>query len=178
MANVNMADLFAGAEAAGFSGADLGHGAYDVKVKRTSVKDSPGGERLLVTYEALSGKGTVLDGQTFNPDNKGLMFHWFRFLGKFNIGKEFFASNPTITVEQIGQTMVSAAEQGQTFRIRYQAQENNDVYSEVIVLGPATGEADAPKVVAAAPPVPAPAQVAPPVPAVADAAAPTPPWEQ
>ena len=181
MTTINMADLYAGAESEGFSGADLTHGTYDVKVKRTSVKSGEKGDRLLVTFESLDGAGTVLEGQSFNPNNKGMMFHWFRFLAHFQMGKEFFASNPTISVEQIGQFMVQGAERGQTFRIRYQPQEGSDQYSEVVILGPATGEGSVartastlPAVAPAPAPVPTSVQAAPPVALVVETVAPPP----
>lgn len=155
MASTNMAALFAGAEDAGFSGKDLSHGEYDVRVKRSSVKQGAS-ERLLITFEAISGAGTCLEGQSFNPENKGSMFHWFRFLANFGIGRDFIMANPEITVEQIGMQMVAAADQGQSFRIRYQQQENNQQYDEVVFLGDATGEPDAVKSAGrAAPPSPA-----------------------
>jgi len=164
MASTNMAALFAGAEDAGFSGKDLSHGDYDVRVKRSSVK-SGATERLLITFEAISGAGTCLEGQSFNPENKGSMFHWFRFLANFGIGRDFIMANPDITVEQIGMQIVSASDQGQTFRIRFQQQESNQQYDEVVILGDATGEPDAPKSAG---------RVAPPTPAVAEAVIPSP----
>lgn len=197
MTTYSMGQMYADAEAEGFSGADLPHGEYDVRVKRSSVKEAKGGaERLLVTFEAVSGQGSVLTGQNWNPgpdeSAKNSRFYWFRFLANLGIGKEFFQSNPQITVEQIGQVLVQMAQQGRTYRIKVSARGE---YTDVEVLGAATGAPDAPAAGVSPAPAPAPAAapaaapqpapVAPPVAAAPVApgspspeGAPVPPWQQ
>jgi len=195
MTNYNMGQMFADAEAAGFAGRDLPFGEYDVKVKRTGVKQATKGERLFVTFESLSGQGTVLDGQNWTPTTegtedeiksaKGSRFHWFRFLANFGLGQEFFAGNPTITPEQIGTVLTQQAESGQAVRIKVYASGN---WTNVDILGPATGAPDAPEVAAQAVTAKAPAVAPQPAASVTPApeapsapsteGAPVPPWQQ
>lgn len=175
MTTTTMGDLFAKAEKDGFSGKDMPHGEFDVRVKSATVKiaKKSGQERLVVTLEALSGEGACQDGSNFNPEAESHYF-WFKFLSNFIDTKAFFTANPTANVTQIGAAIQQLAEGGQlNMRIRLSAQVDNPQYSEVTYLGPATGAADVFGSAAPAAAVPAAAPVA-----VPTAAAPAPPAAQ
>ncbi len=141
MATMTMGEMLAAAEEQGFSSKDMSDGDYDVRVKRTMVKEGrvDGDARLLVTYEALSDGATFLDGQNCTPSNPKSLFYWFRFCNAMGITKEYFQANPGTTVENVGKLLTDSQD---TFRIRIKPQSNNSDYKEVEILGDATGEPD------------------------------------
>jgi len=139
MASMSMAEHFANTDI----NEDLPHGEFDVKVKRTMVKPGKveGDSRVLVTWEALSGAGTVLEGQGYMPSNPKTLFHWFNFITKMGFTKEFMQNNPDVTSHDIA-SYIDAAKDTDTYRIRIEPQANNPQYNRVTILGAATGEAD------------------------------------
>ncbi len=144
MSTTTMGDLFARAEADGFSGKDMPHGEFDVRVKSAKVRiaKKTGQERITVTFEALSGLGTCQDGSNFNPDGESHYF-WFKFLSNFIDVKEFFTNFQAATVTDTANAIQQLADGQQlNLRINLQAQVDNPDYNEVAYLGPATGVAD------------------------------------
>ena len=166
---MNMGQLFAKAKEQGHDYEDLPLGEFDVRVKgaraHTTQKGAP---RLLVTYEALSGAGTVMDGKNAPDESstEGAIYYWFQFLKAAGLTEEYFTSpaNANNTLEDIARDISNLPEVTRRIKIS-----KNGTYTNVDVVGPATGAADAPEGAGPATPPP---------PAVPGAAVPPPPYAQ
>jgi hypothetical protein len=148
MSTVNMAELFAEAEASGLDvSPDLGHGTHMARIKSSGVTSSAGGDRLYFVLEEVNGAGTAVHGQNFTPNNKKSLFFWFKFLADYGVEKDFYVANPNATPEAIGKLI---ADQGNTYEVKIFPQKNNPEYNDFEVKL-ASAAAPTPAAVADAP---------------------------
>ena len=184
MTQTNMAALFAQAKEQGLDYENLPHGEFDVKIKSAKATTTKAeNSRLSVTFEALSGADTAITGQNVPgaDASKGAVYYWFKFVGNFGFDESFWTNpaNAAVGVEELA-TMINQMGDQRPMRISI-SQQGNTNYTDVEILGPATGQPDAPAGAAPAAPAPAPATASAPTPPPAaaaapqDAAAPTPP---
>jgi hypothetical protein len=141
---MSMADLYNQAKDAGFTGGDLGPGEYDVLVGWYEVKTSDNGNQVVnLRWDAVDRSGSVFGRQVFAPSR-------------------FFQQNPTATVEQLAAGIKQQSDQGRRWRIKVTPQKGNAEFTDVKVLGDATGAGN---VVAGGGPAQQAAAVVPPPPA-------------
>lgn len=95
------------AKQAGFTVIDPGD--YEVKVEKSSVKDTQTGKKMIkvlfkVVAGPLAGKGTVWNQFVISPDSPNALFFFFKHMKALGLDDAYFASNPT--PEKVAESLI------------------------------------------------------------------------